>query len=44
MASGHLPGKTMLADIDIKALGSSRLRALAEMMGMKMGDTIMKKD
>ena len=35
----HLPGETMLADIGTKALGSSRLRALAEMMGMKMGES-----
>ena len=36
----------MLADIGTKALGSSRLRALAEMMGMKMGenDAIPEKD
>ena len=42
----HLPGETMLADIGTKALGSSRLRALAEMMGMKMGenDAIPEKD
>ena len=35
----HLPGEMMLADIGTKALGSSRLRALAEMMGMKMGES-----
>ena len=35
----HLPGEMMLADIGTKALGSSRLRALAKMMGMKMGES-----
>ena len=32
----HLPGETMVADIGTKALGSSRLRALAEMLGMRL--------